>query len=366
MFVAEHNVPHDFPKILPVRPEGMLLVRLAIAAFAFLYFVKCLRQVRVVRREHARFVFDAYLLDLRPIKVEILLTQRPDTHQFHLSFEDVDKHGQLINPILSQPTTPSGNPVIIVKLTPSSQFVVIVDVCLQILGVSIHRPELIDQKMFPVLTYPIEFHDHAITWMIRCGLPPLLGNHAKTIMNIELRNHVEATIVKPTQHFRTRKYLSRFLGAPIVKPPRQANLGTKSMPNEIEEIQEISNELGIFAIKLNPTFRCGIKEYDKITVLLQLFVGTAQKSVHIPDAIQMVFGKQHLRLTIRYRPTLLHIVVQPFGPFLTPRHIRLCQQLLQLYRGIHQIEPRGVLGLLAGKVFHRCRIVLSVYDVLQQ
>ena len=89
---------HNDPKILPIRSKGMLLILFAITPFALLNLVDGLGHVGIERRQHPRLALDAQLLDLGAIKAEILLAQRTDTHEFHLTLENIDEHRKLINP----------------------------------------------------------------------------------------------------------------------------------------------------------------------------------------------------------------------------------------------------------------------------
>ena len=119
----------------------------------------------------------------------------------------------------------------------------------------------------------------------------LLRNDAIAVVDVLLADHIEATIIQPSEHLGSREHFPHFLGAPVVETTCQAHLRTHPMPQEIKEIEDISKEPGVFAEILCPTLLGGVEGTDEITVLFQFGVGATQVSVQVTDGVQMVLGQ---------------------------------------------------------------------------
>ena len=152
-FSLENNIADNLPKIPPVGAQGMLQIGLQITTLAVLDLLQGLWHVDIEWRQQSRLGLDSQLLQIFGIKVEILLAQRTNADQLHLPLQDIDKHRQLIKPGLAQETAPLRHAVVVAELTTHVQVVVLVDIGLQILGIGVHRPELVDVKLLAVLAH---------------------------------------------------------------------------------------------------------------------------------------------------------------------------------------------------------------------
>ena len=134
-FMPEQNVAHRSPEIPPVGGEGMLVIGFDISLFRFLNFFDGLGGLFVVveRGQEARFHADVQLLHLRGVQAEILSAQRPYAHEFHLAFEDVDEHGQLVQPSAAELVSPVVDTIVTRELTALLQAFVLQDVGLEVL-----------------------------------------------------------------------------------------------------------------------------------------------------------------------------------------------------------------------------------------
>ena len=153
-FSPENNVSDNFPKILPVGAERMRQICLQITTLALLDFLQGLRHVDIERRQEAWLRFYPKFLYLFFVQIEILLTQRAHTYQFHLTLQDVDEHGQLVEPGLTQELSPLGDAIVVIELATHIQVVVLIDIGLQVLRIGIHGAELEHIELLPVLPYP--------------------------------------------------------------------------------------------------------------------------------------------------------------------------------------------------------------------
>ena len=159
-FPLENNIADNLPEIPPVSAQRMLQIRLQITTLTVLDLFQGLGHVDIEGGQQSRLGLDSQLLQIFRIKVEILLAQRTHTHQLHLALKDIDKHGQLVEPGLAQKTSPLRDAIVITELATHIQIIVFVDVGLQILGIGIHRPELVDVELLTVLAHTLLLEQH--------------------------------------------------------------------------------------------------------------------------------------------------------------------------------------------------------------
>lgn len=153
-FSPENNVTDNFPKIFPIGAERMLQISLQITAFALLDFLQGLRHIDIERWQETRLCFYPKFLYFFFIQIEILLAQRTYTYQFHLAFQDVEEHGELIEPSLAQELSPLGDAIVVIELATHIQVVVLIDIGLQVFRIGVHGAELEHIELLPVLPYP--------------------------------------------------------------------------------------------------------------------------------------------------------------------------------------------------------------------
>ena len=159
--MLEKNITHRPPEIPPVGSKGMLVVGIDIAFFGGLDIFQGLRRCLVVieRGQEPWLHADMQLLHLRRVHIEILTAQRADAHQFHLPLEDVDAHRKLVDPGFPEKASPEVHPVIIGKFPALLQSLMLQHIGLEIFGIAVHRPELIDANDIAFITHPRKFDE---------------------------------------------------------------------------------------------------------------------------------------------------------------------------------------------------------------
>ena len=99
--------------------------------------------VVVERGEEARLHADVQFLHFVGVHAEILPAQRTYSHQFHLALEDVDAHGEFVDPSAAKQTAPMVHPVIARELAALLQAFMLQNIGLKILRIREHRAELV-------------------------------------------------------------------------------------------------------------------------------------------------------------------------------------------------------------------------------
>ncbi len=260
--MPEDDVSKNLPKILPVSTERMLQISLAVLALTLLDLIEGLWHIDIERRQHAWPGLDAELLDLRTIQIKILLAQRTHTHQLHLSLEDVNEHGQLVEPQLTEYGAPAGDPVIVLELASIVKGIVLVNISLQVLGIGIHRPELVHPEELASLADTVQLDDRSVGVGVATRGLSLPSDDAIAVMDVLLRDNLEAAIIESTKDLGTGKHLALLAVDEIVETTGQAHLGTDTMPETVEGVKDLGNRFGVFAEKLHTTFGRGVEGDD--------------------------------------------------------------------------------------------------------
>lgn len=200
----------------------MLQIGLQITTLTLLDLVQSLRHVDIKRWQQARLGLDTKFLHLRTIQTEILTAQRSYPHELHLAFQDIEQHGQLVEPGLAQETAPARHTVVVAELAALVQVVVLVHIGLQVLGIGVHGAELVYVENLAVLAHPTQLHQGTIGVRLAMGLTLLLPDDTTTVVDVLLTHHLKTTIIEPTQNLWPREDLSLFLVAEIIETPRQS------------------------------------------------------------------------------------------------------------------------------------------------
>ena len=208
----------------------MLQIGLEITTLAVLDFVQSLRHINIERRQESWFGFDSKLLQIFGVEIEVLLAQRTHTHQLHLTFQDVEKHGQLVEPGFSQKPPPLRYTVVVAELASHIKIIVFVYVSLQILGIGIHRTELKYVKLLPILAHTTQFHQWTIGVRLVVRLTFLLPDDTIAVVDVLLADDFETAIIQPTQDLGTWKDLPHLPSAEVVETACQCQFWAHPMP----------------------------------------------------------------------------------------------------------------------------------------
>ena len=133
------------------------------------------------------------------------------------TFKNIYEHRQLIKPSLTQKAAPLCDTIIVVELATHVKIVILVDIGLQVLRISIHRTELEYIELLAVFPYPSQPDEHPVCMLFHTRLTFLLCNHAITVVNILLADHLKTAVIQPAQHFGTREHFFHLFRAEIVK-----------------------------------------------------------------------------------------------------------------------------------------------------
>ena len=180
----------------------MLVVGFDISLFRGLDVLDGLRRFLIIieRRKQSWLHTDVKLLHFRSIHPEILPAERPDAHQFHLPFQDIDEHRKLIQPALTKQVPPMIHPVIVRELSALLQSFMLQDIGLKILRIREHRPELVYANHISVVSYPVQFHESAISGVIvPNGLAKLLSENEELPMMKAFIHDLESGSIHPAQ-----------------------------------------------------------------------------------------------------------------------------------------------------------------------
>ena len=67
------------------------------------------------------------------VEAEIVLAEGAHAHEFHVAFQPVVEHGQLVNPVFAEDATQCGHARVVFEFAAALQTIMLVDVRLQVL-----------------------------------------------------------------------------------------------------------------------------------------------------------------------------------------------------------------------------------------
>ena len=291
-FMLEQNVAHRSPEIPPVGGEGVLVIGFDISLFRFLNFFDGLGSLFVVieRGQEARLHADVKLLHLRGVQAEILSAQRPHAHEFHLAFEDVDEHGQLVQPSAAELVSPVVDTIVTRELTALLQAFVLQDVGLEVFRIGIHRAELVHADHLPLISNTIQFDEGTEGGVVvPDGLAEFLAQDKILAVVETFVDDLESGPVHSPQEFHPAVTTVLPLRHPHVKPAGPAHPGEDPVPEIVEEIEHLPGESGTGALNhlLLQTRCAGMAQ--KISAVHHVLVRLVQEGIQVTDA-----GKAHL------------------------------------------------------------------------
>ena len=290
--MLEQNIANRAPEITPVGAEGVLVVGFDISLFRGLDVFDGLRGLFVVieRGQEPRLYADVQFLHLRGVQAEILPAQRPHAHKFHLAFEDVDEHGQFVQPGAAELVAPIIDTIVARELAAFLQAFVLQDVGLEVFRIGIHRAELVHSDHLPLISYSVQFDEGTEGGVvIPDGFAELLSQD-KILAVVEAFVHdLKTGPVHSSQQFHPAVAAILSLRHPHVEPAGPAHPGKDSVPEIVEEIEHLPGESGTGAMDhLLLQARCtGMAQ--KVSAVHHVLVRLVQEGIQVTDE-----GKAHL------------------------------------------------------------------------
>ena len=104
----------------------------------------------------------AFFLQLRTVKREILLADGANTNEFHIACQHINYHRPLIDEVLSHASAEGRNADIMTEFAGLFEAILLVDIRLQVFRIGVHCAEFIYLKLASVFPYPIEFDEQSL------------------------------------------------------------------------------------------------------------------------------------------------------------------------------------------------------------
>ena len=287
-FMLEQDVAHRTPEIAPVRGEGMLVVGFDISFLGGLHVFQCLRRFLVIVEwgQESRFHADVQFLHFRGIQAEILPTERTYADQFHLALEDIDKHGQLVDPGFPEQTSPEIHPVVIGELATLLQTLMLQHIGLEVFRIAVHRPELIDADHLPLIPNAVQFHKHSAGgFVIPDGSLHLLAQQVILPVVETLVNHLESGPIHPSQQFNAAVSPVLPIRHPHIEPTGPPHLGKRAMPQIMQSVQEFTQESGERTFDHRPLQTGSPGMAAEIPLVHQHLTRLVQERIQVPDLV---------------------------------------------------------------------------------
>ena len=243
--MLEQDVAYRAPEVPPVGDEGMLEIGFDILFLRRLDFLQGFGRLFFVieRGQQARLYARAQFPHFRRVQAEIMTAQRPYAHEFHLSLEEIDEHGQFVDPSVAEPAAPEIHPVVVRELTALLQAFMFQHVGLQVLGIRIHGPKFVNADHFPVITHPAQLDEGTAGRVVVPDGGFDLPAQDKELPFMEaLVDDFETGPVHPAQQFHPAVGAVLSLRDPHVEPAGPLEFRTHPVPQVMPPIDHLSHE----------------------------------------------------------------------------------------------------------------------------
>ena len=287
--MLEQDVAHRAPEIPPVRGEGVLVVGFDISFLRGLDVFDGLGRSFVVveRGQEPRLHADVQFLHLRRVHAEVLPTQGPHAYELHLSLEDVDDHGQLVNPGFPEQAAPEVHPVVVGELSTLLQPLVLQHVGLEILGVGVHSPELIHADHLSLVPHTVQFHQHAAgRLVVPDGILHFLAQKEVLTFVITLVDYLETGPIHTSEQFHAAVSAVLPVGNPHIEPAGQAELREHTVPQVMQPDEHLAQETRELFLDYRPFQRRCSGIATDIPFIHEHLAGLVQEGVQVTDRVE--------------------------------------------------------------------------------
>lgn len=223
--------------------------------------------------------------------------QRAHAHELELPLEEIDEHREFVEPACAQQSAPLVDPVVVLELAAVLKPDVLVHVGLQILGVGVHRAELVHADEIAVLADPGKLDERpAVGLLVPDGGLDLACQYEELPVAEAFVQHLEAGPVEPSQHLHAVVGAVAPLGDEEIQPPRRAQLGADPVPevvHEIDELAEDAREALEYHFLLHHR-RAGVAH--EVAAHRERQVSFGDEVVEVDDLVELAVGVDELRI----------------------------------------------------------------------
>jgi len=233
MLSAQQDIADCSEEVAAVGEEGVLLVGEDVASLGGLNVFDGLGRhfVVVERGEQAGLDAEVKGLHLGGVEAEVVIAQRTYADELHIAANDVDEHGQFVEPILAQELSQTTHAIVGGEFATFLQAFVLVDVGLKVLGVGMHGAELVDADFFAVQAFATQTNEEAGGGMVVAyGLALLAGNDVELAVADFFAQDFEAGAIEFAQHLDAREGALVSLGDPHIEIAHEEQFGADAAP----------------------------------------------------------------------------------------------------------------------------------------
>ena len=281
--------------------------------------------VVVKRRQQARLHRNPQLLHLRRVHIEILAAEGTHAHELHLTLEEVDDHRQLIHPGFPEDPPPGVHPVVVGELPALLKALILQHIRLEILGIGIHRPELVHADDVALVAHARQFYQEAGGRLI---VPDrILDLLAQQIVLTTVETFVddlEPRPIHPSEQFHPAITAVRPFRHPHIEPARRAHFRKGTVPDIMQLVNDSPRVAGK-GLPDDPPLegRCPRMTAD-IPLVHQHLARLVQEGVQMPDPVQGPLVDDHHRMLPTQGVQRIPVVgVEKIGTLGEGRHLLL-------------------------------------------
>ena len=287
--MLEQDVTHRAPEVAPVGRKRMGLVGFDITALGGLYVFECDGGMLVVVEggQEAGLDADVQLLHLGRVEAEIMTAQRADSHQFHLSLENVDRHRKLVQPGAAQQFAPEVDAIVVGELAAVLKTFVLQHVGLEVFGVGVHRAELIDADHLAVVAHATELDQGtAGRVIVPNGSAELAADDEEFTFVEAFVDDFEAGPVHTAEQFDAMVGAVLALGHPHIEPSGGFHLGEGPVPEIVHGVKDLADETGMSVVDDLALEPCRAAVAPDVSAIHKGLVCFVEEGVEMADAVK--------------------------------------------------------------------------------
>ena len=287
--MLEQDVAHRPPEIPPVRGEGVLVVGFDISSLRGLDVFDGLGRGLVIieRGQEPRLHTDVQFLHFRRVHAKILPAQGPYAHQFHLPLEDVDDHGQFVDPGLPEQATPEVHPIVVGELSALLQPLMLQHIGLEILRIGVHGPELIHADHLSLVPHTVQFYQHtAGRLVVPDGILHFLAQKEVLTFVITLVDYLETGPIHTSEQFHAAVSAVLPVGNPHIEPAGQAELREHTVPQVMQRDKHLADETRELLLDHRPLQRRRPGITADIAFIHEHLTCLVQEGIQVPDRVK--------------------------------------------------------------------------------
>jgi len=293
---------HCPEEVLYIGPEWVFFVFVEIGVFVVLDFVQVFGsgELGVIGWDKAGFKPDASFLKIFAIEFEIVLAQGADPDDLHIALDDVDEHGQFIEPEFAEETAQGCDSEIVPEFSSFIQAVVVIHISLHIFGIGMHGSEFVNIKLLSVFSDSSQSYNRTISRMVIIKRSPdFPGFPVQEVSYVFLLQNLKPATIESAQCFGAGDHPVLSACDKEIDLISEFDFGNNPLYEKVDGIDYIVQNRRVFMQDPLLAKGIGFAAAQKDTTFGQLFIYTLKKFVDSLDIVDPFEVDDRCKISVR-------------------------------------------------------------------